>query len=332
MVAIAAVVLVHVVAPAVTGETVREGTAAWWGANVLDAASRWCVPVFIMVSGALLLDPRRVERPRDFYRRRLGRIGIPLVVWTIIYLAFRHWVLPERLTPEGVQRDVLAGTPFLQLYFLFVIAGLYVLSPFLKIIIRFSTRRMQLGFVAVLLGLGAVDELANTIFGVGGANAATRFVPFTGYYVAGWVLRDIVMTRARIRLAALAFVLSVALTAIATGVVTLPEGWGAGGRYIYGFLSPTVMVMSLSGYLLLRAVGLRFVGVPGGLVTRLSSLTFGVFLVHPLLLYPLQRAWPLVSESVLYLAGALAHWGLTVTGSLVLTVVLLRLPVLRRVV
>lgn len=94
-IAIIAVVLVHAVAPAVNGTWVAEGGATWWIANVTDSAGRWCVPVFVMVSGALLLDPRRVERPREFYRRRLARIGVPLVVWTLVHLAYRRWWLDE---------------------------------------------------------------------------------------------------------------------------------------------------------------------------------------------------------------------------------------------
>src|SRR3954447_23076195 len=70
--AIGAVLAVHEAGAAVGARRPGEpADPAWWAANVLDAASRWCVPVFVMVSGALLLDPRRTERPREFYRRRL---------------------------------------------------------------------------------------------------------------------------------------------------------------------------------------------------------------------------------------------------------------------
>jgi hypothetical protein len=58
-----------------------------------------------MISGALLLDPRRTERSRDFYRRRLTRVGPALLAWTGAYA----------LDTAGVPRDgarapgVLAG-------------------------------------------------------------------------------------------------------------------------------------------------------------------------------------------------------------------------------
>ena len=62
VVAIVAVVLIHVLAPTVEGRGVAVGSAPWWVADVLNSANRWCVPVFLMISGALALDPARAAR------------------------------------------------------------------------------------------------------------------------------------------------------------------------------------------------------------------------------------------------------------------------------
>ena len=34
-----------------------EDAAGWWICNLLSALSQWAVPVFVMLSGALLLNP-----------------------------------------------------------------------------------------------------------------------------------------------------------------------------------------------------------------------------------------------------------------------------------
>lgn len=331
VVAIVAVVLIHVLAPLVTGRWASEGSAGWWTANVIDSALRWCVPVFVMISGALLLDPRRVERPRDFYLRRLGRVGVPLIVWTLVYLGFRQWWLEEDLSVEDAARGVLAGTPFLQLYFLYVLVGLYALAPFLKIIIRHTTRRMQAGLAGVLIGIGALDQVASMLVGAGSSTAATRFLPFAGYFVAGWVLRDIRLTPYRVRVAAVLFATSVAATAGLVGVLSAPEGWGTAGRYLYGYLSPTVVVMSLSAFVLLRATG-GVLPARRHLTSAAASVTFGIFLIHPLVLYPLQATWPLPSEPLSLLIAAAGHATATIAASVALTVLLRRVPYVRAAV
>ncbi len=82
--AIFAVVFLHVSASVVVESTV--GSGYWWFGNLYDSAARWCVPVFAMVSGALLLDPHKKEALSTFYMKRLSRILIPILFWSAFFL------------------------------------------------------------------------------------------------------------------------------------------------------------------------------------------------------------------------------------------------------
>ena len=285
--AILAVVVVHETSATVGGRGAGDpATAAWWTANVLDFG----VP---LVRAGLPHGQRRAAagpgeptgrgtlppppRPgRDPARRVDGRLPrLPLA-------------LPRRRrasTQGQAARDVAAGTPFLQLYFLYVLVVLYLLTPFLRLVVRHATHRMQGAFAAVLLGLGALDQVLSSFLDVGGASAATRFLPYAGYFTLGWMLAEnITLTRRQVRFAAAAFVGSVAATAGLVAATAIGIGWGSPGRYVYGYLSPTVVVMSVAALVLLRAWGLRNPPgsryAPGRRTAALSALTFGVYLVH----------------------------------------------------
>lgn len=321
--AIVAVVAIHVLAPTVEGRGVDVGGSAWWVANLVNSASRWSVPVFLMISGALALDPAKVSRPRDFYRRRWKRIGVPLLFWTAFYLAFRKLVLQAGLTPDEAASDVARGAPFLQLYFLYVLAGLVLVTPFLKVVTRHATWRMQVGFAVVLLGLGVLDQLASFAAGVGEPNAATRFLPFAGYYVLGWVLRDVVVTGRWRFWTALAWLAGYGAVAALAAVAD----FGAVGRYAYGFLSPPVVVMSVAGYLLLHAWLRR-----GWQWLRpFAPLAFGVFLVHGALVYGLRRVTGLPDDTAGVLVSAVGLTALHTVVSAAITWLLLRVPYVRAV-
>src|SRR5262245_62440222 len=54
----------------------------------VNASTWWAVPVFVMISGALLLDPSRWRSTGHFYWGRLKRIGWPLVFWCGFYLVW----------------------------------------------------------------------------------------------------------------------------------------------------------------------------------------------------------------------------------------------------
>jgi surface polysaccharide O-acyltransferase-like enzyme len=62
------------------------GTFNWHILNGWDSLVRWAVPIYIMLSGSLLLDPNRVESPSKFYHKRLMRIGVPLVFWSLFFM------------------------------------------------------------------------------------------------------------------------------------------------------------------------------------------------------------------------------------------------------
>ena len=325
--AIAAVVLIHVLAPTVGGRGLEVGDAGWWLANTLNSASRWCVPVFLMISGALALDPAKVARPRDYYRRRWQRIGVPLLFWTAFYLLFRAFVLDTGLTADEAAVDVARGAPFLQLYFLYILAGLVLITPFLKVVTRHATWRMQLGFGVVLLGLGMADQLVTLLAGVGEPNAATRFLPFTGYYILGWCLRDVVPPRRWLPWLWLAFASSVAVTAMLAAVAD----FGSIGRYAYGFLSPPVVVMSVSAYLLLHVAMRHRAGPQERWLRPVAPLAFGVFLVHGALVYGVRRLIGVPHDLLGVLLAAVVLTAVYAVASALITWVLLRVPYLRMV-
>ncbi|EMH1199379.1 acyltransferase family protein [Serratia marcescens] len=66
IIAILAVVLLHVSSRVITWSEL--GSNDWWYANLYDSLVRWCVPVFVMISGALLLAPEKAEPLGVFYK------------------------------------------------------------------------------------------------------------------------------------------------------------------------------------------------------------------------------------------------------------------------
>lgn len=335
IVAIPAVVLIHVLVPVVLARTTDFPSATWWTAATLSSAARWCVPVFVMVSGALLLDPQRDTRLAPFLKRRLRRVGIPLVVWTVVYLVFQRFYLDTDLTFADAKQAIYAGSPALQLYFLFIIVGLYLLTPFLRVFTIHASWPRQAAFVVVFLGIGVLDEALRALTDTGGVNAATRFLPYVGYYVAGWVLRDVLISRRLVVIAAVTFVGSIVLTVVGTRYLGGSRGINAAGLYLWDYLSPPVTTMSLSAFVLIRALAQRLPAIRddrhAAQLRRVADLTFGVYLVHMLILKPVSHHVPM-PDGVWGMVGVtLAVWTVVVLASGLVTAVAQRVPVLRAV-
>lgn len=181
VIACLAVILLHLAATIVM-ERDLFGTLHWHISNALDAATRWCVPVFVMLSGALLLDPQKYAGHRAFWVRRMSRLLPALIAWPTIYFAWRAFYWHEPLSLEIIARDMALGRPYIHLYFLFLIAGLYLVTPFLaKALATFSLSQLRdliLIMAGLAMGANLFDFLASSAF--------TIFVPYLTYYLAGW--------------------------------------------------------------------------------------------------------------------------------------------------
>ena len=198
-----------------------------------------------MISGALLLHSDLADDPAAFYRRRLARILPVLIAWTAIYLFVGHQLSNSPSTLKGAVLLVLAGRPYYHLYFLYLIVGLYVVAPFLRPLVRLPDRRLLGTAVIVFMALAMADDLILIWGASGGVNAATRFVPFIGYFLAGAWLVEIPPTRRRLVLSTAVAAVAIAATIIGTELLTGTVS-SAHSRYLYEYLSITTVPASLA--------------------------------------------------------------------------------------
>src|SRR3546814_2240779 len=75
------VVILHVAAT-------RFGTFddQWWASNFYDSLARSCVPLFLMITGVLLLGKQ--ESLPAFLSKRFARILPPLLFWSLFYMTW----------------------------------------------------------------------------------------------------------------------------------------------------------------------------------------------------------------------------------------------------
>lgn len=275
-----AVVFLHVAAEPVVLVKDRS-SAAWWTGNLIDSAMRWCVPIFVMLSGALLLAPR-AESTREFFVRRVRRIAIPVVAWSAAYIGFRA-VRQGMPGWEWIGDRILAGRPEYHLWYVYMTLGLYLLTPLLR---RFTARtdRRQLGAACIVLMSAAALHDALYSFGYAPplASVFSMYLPFLGYYLTGFAL---VQHTPRFPSGLLVGGAAACAFAIALGIRPSLDRYGVSpaGLYLYEYLAPPVIGMSLAVFLL----GSRIptpdpTRLAARLVRDLSAATLGIYLIHPM--------------------------------------------------
>ena len=143
-----------------------------------NTISRISVPIFLMISGALLLDR---EFNKKKYFKRLLRFLILIIVWDIIYLVWEYFYL--NVTYNQLYR--LLFEPYrAHLWFLYTILVLYAIQPLLRMILNKISKTTKIALLILWIFLSTLS-IINTFL----ANYFTIF-SYIGFFILGKTLYD----------------------------------------------------------------------------------------------------------------------------------------------
>lgn len=275
-----AVVLLHVSANGLTGSEL--GSFSWWLANFIDAASRSSIPLFVMLSGALLLSTP-IGDPKLFYQRRFSRVLFPLVMWSIFYSLWtllKAQVKGQPIVIEQVWINLVSGTPYFHLWYLFMLLGLYAIAPLISRALHSADRRFSPSsnwYLLLAVITSATYTLGYSTFAVGWP-WPLWFVGYIPLMILGAVLWG---KQSSVGVAGLlCCYLLMALIIARLCYIQLTHYPDVTGIYSYQYLSLPVLGASIAcWYLLSRPY--RF---SAGWCKFIAPYCFGIYLIHPVFL------------------------------------------------
>lgn len=273
---------------------------------------RPCVPLFVMMTGVLLL-PLKMDM-RSFYSKRLTRIIVPLIFWSLISPVLYYVYLNfggETTSPNIVMSDHTLKSTLIKfvtfifnfsystipLWYLYMLVGLYLIMPILNPWLLQAEKKdirtflflwivsMCLPYVQLAAPLsGYTGNYGNMgLLGVCDWNPYGTFYYFSGfigYLVLAFYLQRFPLQWSwakRFSLAVPLFIIGYAITA--TGFLVAqkyyPANYAALEIFWY-FSGINVFMMTFSVYLILSNLKLKSCAF----LQKMASLTFGIYLSH----------------------------------------------------
>lgn len=280
------VVAIHTYAP-----ILNEGyqlTFRWWEANVINSFSRWAVPVFVMLSGYLVLGAQQY-----IFRKRVIRLAIPLCFWSAVYLLIDHF-FHQPLSLGDVREKLFSGTPHYHLYFLYVMVGLAVFTPLIRMFLTRSRIQHHIVLFIVFYALALTHKYTAE------PNGLTIFIRFLPFYLLGYLMRDMKIAKPILAVGFIVCCLSSAL---------LQQ---------YGYLQPLTLLGGLCAFLFALQCHLK--NEPRYL-RPLSEATLGIYLIHPLFLPYFYGEMP-----------PMLAWLATFAVSALAALLLMKIPLIRKII
>lgn len=287
--------------------------AAFLSGALTGSFMRACVPLFVMITGALMFPVNM--NMTDFYKKRVGRILKPLIFWSLLtpmlfYLYF-NFLMPSMSTPSvDLSNFTLEATlskmalffinfnyDTTPLWYLYMLIGLYLIIPILGAWLKQATKKefkLFLSIWVVTLFLPYVEMFAPFIGYKGNYGSMLilgesfwnkygvfyNFSGFVGYLLLGHYLVKYPIKWSNVKTMSIAvptFLIGYAITSI--GFVALQDYYPGNYEYleiVWYFTGINVAMMTISMYLIFQKIDFK----TSNKLSNFAASMFGVYLVH----------------------------------------------------
>lgn len=276
---------------------------------------RPCVPLFAMMTAVLLLPIKPGTTVNRFYRKRIGRIIVPLAFWSVALplMAFIYFTVanPETANMQLSVNDYTTDTLLQRFYtfifnfnfdttplwYLYMLIGLYLIMPMISSWLTQATRKEiktvlciwgttlllpYLKMVAPLLGykgnyghMGLYGECDWNVYGT------FYYVSgFAGYLILAYYLKKFPLEWSWRKIAAICipmFIAGYAITSV--GYIVTNEHFPGNYAYleiVWYFTGINVFMMTFPLFVTIQKVDTK----PRKWLSQMARLTFGVYLCH----------------------------------------------------
>lgn len=289
--------------------TPAERSEPWynlWG-SFYGSFMRPAIPLFVMVTGALLLPVK--ENISAFYKKRLTRLIVPFIIWSVLYNLFPWitgllglsptvindffaWAEPDQSFSGALHNILMIPFNFsmlaVQMWYVYLLIGLYLYMPIFSAWVRQASLKEQKVFLALWLVSLFIpylrEYLTKNLWGTCSWNEfglLYYFAGFNGYLLLGHYLRHHDWSLSKIMLTGIPmFVVGFGVTfAGFRHITSLPEFTEEQLELFFYYCSPNVVMMTIPIFLLCKKVEIHSAWIQKALA-NLTVCGFGVYMIH----------------------------------------------------
>lgn len=295
-----AVMMIHVSASNWYGADINGND--WKIFNFYGGIVRWAVPVFVMISGALFLGQEEISI-KQIYKKYVPRMIVAYFAWSFIYYLFEGEAVIQQFVslfrPGKTERIISIMKGHYHLWFILMIAGIYICLPIIKQIVKnekVSSYFLIISFVFWFLipeyvtivndfGGEKFVEITNVIYGRIDALSLGFIKNYVFYFILGYKLSRVVFEKKTKIWIYILGIIGFAFTVIMDYVVSV-KAQGLRQTY-YDNNCVNVLLEAVFVFELFKNIPFKKNGFYK-VVVYLSKWSFGAYLVHDLVLSRLK--------------------------------------------
>ena len=285
------------------------GEIKLWGA-IYGSVLRPCVPLFVMITGALLLPVR--GDASTFYKKRIPRVFYPFLIWSVLYNLFPWITGLLGLNPQiildffpyageevmqqsfSVSLEYILMIPFnfsilaVHMWYIYLLIGLYLYLPVFSAWVEKASERAKLMFLlawgVTLLLPYYYQFVSNYLWGTCSWNSfgmLYAFAGFNGYLLLGHYLKNLEWSlKKTLAIGIPMFAVGYAVTFLGFRHITaLPEYTDEMLELFFTYCSLNVVMMTIPVFMLAKKVKVNSERMKKELA-NLTVCGFGIYMIH----------------------------------------------------
>ena len=251
----------------------NKGTALWTSLVFVNELLRTGVPLFFMMSGYLLLQ-KDITDIKGFYKKRFLKIAVPFIFYDIFYYILNCIIYNSEISFLQFLKELCDKGSAYHLWFVYSILFIYLLMPFLRMIVSKCSAKMLTLFLALSVFQTTIRPFFNILF-----DGKFRFyltddglMGYLGYVILGYLMGsfDFSKTTQRIiyALALISFVVF-PFWNIQT-IDTTGDFFFNGGYTINHYIEAAAVFLFFKNH----------IHKSGKFISKLSAVSFSAYLIH----------------------------------------------------
>ena len=168
--------------------------------SVMDLVT-WCVPIFLLISGYLFLNPERTLTYPVMIKKYCRRIALAILLFGVPYAASELVVAERtfriRMIPEALKMTLMGHT-WSHMWYLYLILFLYLITPLLKKVLRVLPVWGVAAVMAVIFLGSSVAPFLNKVLDVNSIPVLPDGGVYFLYYLCGYLfaVREVCVDKA----------------------------------------------------------------------------------------------------------------------------------------
>ena len=266
-----------------------------------DCFRDFSIPIFVMLSGALLVN--RKDSLGDFFKKRLSRLFIPFIFWVVIYICYSAVYIKHSFDISNAIEIFFgtSGTLGVAFWFIWMIIIIYCGIFIINKCIDFGSEKkdnFEREFIGILTLLSVI-YIASSHFSLFSpySSKLLYFMSFITYIIIGYFISHNDLAGGRIstnKMILITLIVSCSLYGYYIFGFVVPKSIAANHFVYKGYFNLLILALSVNIFVLFKYLSRTksFMGIEdrnlGKALITVSKYSFGIYLCHYLILYILR--------------------------------------------